>query len=115
MNEKEVNEYMEALLEGKAKVEGIELNVLQLFKNLSEDVEKAQSSLEKAQSEVERLRNLIVRINGNREAYAQILILAESDRRKAQMTGLDNLRKKMGATKLEILDNQKNVRETSEG
>jgi DNA anti-recombination protein RmuC len=122
MNEKEVNEYMSKLINTKPVLEDGERIALDGFVKLGEEVEKAKKKLQEMQTEIEKIVSYVQKANGAREAYANLLITAERGRRdmvsKVRETAsgsLGDLRKKLGADKLELVDNELNVLETAEG
>jgi len=120
MNEKEVNEYMGQLINGQVKLEAGEQFALDGFVKIGAEIEKAKTKLQEAQAEIEKIVAFAQRANGAREAYVNLLISAERERRRlfprirGEGSGsLDDLREKLGADKLELLDNDRNVKEST--
>jgi hypothetical protein len=144
MNPQEQNEYIQALLSGKA-VAGSELEAATVgqLKGISSDVAQKKLRHDALAEEVAQLKNDIKRLNGQREAYITILIMAESARRmpkrpaaippdelakkraekghgeppdeKMPETTLEKIKEATGAEKVEVVDNDGNVVDGTEG
>ena len=120
MNEKEVNEYMGKILGGEQAVEGLELQAVEQFKKLSNELTQASQKLQAAESDAINLREFIQRTNGARGAYANLLVSAEAARRATKKeslptpTTLDEYRKSVGAKKVEAIDKEGNILATAE-
>ena len=120
MNEKEVNEYMGKILGGEQAVEGLEVQAVEQFKKLSNELTQASQKLQAAESDAIGLREFIQRTNGARGAYANLLVSAEAARRATKKeslptpTTLDEYRKSVGAKKVEAIDKEGNVLATAE-
>jgi len=84
MSEKDVNAYMETLLEVQqppADMPPIELGALAQFRGISQDQGNIERQLTRAQSQVEALKTQMARLQGQSEAYVNLLVLAEDSRR----------------------------------
>ncbi len=82
MNDKEINDYMDRLAETDGiGLEGLELHAWAKFANLTKQVDQADKSVRAAQQQVEDGRAFMQRTNGQRDAYASLLISAEGQRR----------------------------------
>ena len=120
MNEKEVNEYMGKILGGEQAVEGLEVQAVEQFKKLSNELTQASQKLQAAESDAISLREFIQRTNGARGAYANLLVSAEAARRATKKeslptpTTLDEYRKSVGAKKVEAIDKEGNILATAE-
>ena len=120
MNEKEVNEYMDKVLSGEKAVEGLEVQAVEQFKKLSNELTQASQKLQAVEADAVNLREFILRTNGARGAYANLLVSAEAARRATKKEGLptpttlDDYRKSLGAKKVEAIDKEGNVLATAE-
>lgn len=82
LTNKDANKYLNDLVEGKAKVEAqVEVTALGQFKKLSAQIEKLGQQSTQLMERLQQLRNEVVRLNGQREAYATILCESEAVRR----------------------------------
>jgi multidrug resistance efflux pump len=98
MTEQEVSEYVNSLVQGKAKVSGFESMALDEWRELTADIAKASESLNRARSEVERLSALIQQMHGGRQAIVRLLVAGEEGRRNAANPNLELIEGK-GAVK----------------
>lgn len=89
MSEQEVADYMTSLLQGKAKVAGLEAECLSEWKAVTEGLAKGQEALTRAKAEVERLTATLQQMHGARQALVRMLIAAEEGRRNAANPGLE--------------------------
>jgi len=82
MDEQEINEYLNKMLSGKQQPGNeLEASVLQKFQQSTNEMTQSQNRLGNLQVEAERLRVTVQQCAGQRQAYANILIAAESQRR----------------------------------
>jgi len=84
MSEAEINEYMNALLGGKIKAEGLEAVCVEQFKMLSNEIAQAHQSVQRLKAALEAGVKDIDRMNGRREAFVNLLVAAEEGRRNLQ-------------------------------
>jgi len=115
MNNEEINEYMNALVKGKTlPAEGLEKEALAKFREISGEMIQSQNRVQELAAETEKVRALVMRYAGQREAYAQLLISAEMSRRRPTLVppiNLEDLRKQMGADKVEVITNEQRAAE----
>ncbi len=116
MNNEQINEYMQALLSGKQKVEGLlETEALKQFRERTTEIAHGQQRVQQLADEIEKIRNGVQQLIGQRTAYSQMLVAAEVARRPAEVPlSLVELGKKLGANKVEAVDNEGNVVDSSE-
>ena len=118
MNDEQVNAYMQELLSGKRKVEGLlEAKALEHFRNATTQIAHGRERIQQLSSEVEQIRNAVQQLIGQQTAYSQLLVAAETARRGADAKPLElaEFRDKMGADKVEAFDNDGNLVDSSEG
>jgi hypothetical protein len=118
MTEQQVNEYMGNLLEGKIPApKGIEGDALNQFRAITGELTQTDQRLRVARRDVEQLGDKLKQLIGQRTAYANILIMAETARRQPagddKPLDLEGLRKKLRADKVEASDNEGNVIESA--
>jgi len=111
MNDKEINEYVNDLLSGKITVPGgLEADAFQQFRKLTADVAQASQRLQQVEAESTNLRTAIIRMNGQREAFATMLIKAEKARREAKDgLSLVDFKEKIGADRIQAVNNDGEV------
>jgi uncharacterized small protein (DUF1192 family) len=111
MNEQEINQYMQELLNKRRKVENpLEQQALMQFQRITAESAQISQRLGALTAEVERLKIALQKSVGQREAYAQLLVAAEEARRpEAPTLSLEELRKKTGADKVQVVDKEGNV------
>jgi hypothetical protein len=145
MDQQESNDYLNTLLSGKSPPpnEALEAQSLANFRQLASQIAALQLRLQKLNAERDQLSRDIPRLVGQREAYVTILLGAENGRRKiAAMkkmadggkkvpgnsdprkpgksrpetpVDLEELKKKAGADKVEAIDPEGRVVESTEG
>lgn len=82
MGEEDANEYLNGLIQGKIiPIDGMEQNCVQRFRELTKGIEGAQQQEGKVRQQLVQISQDIIRLNGQREAFAQLLIMAEDERR----------------------------------
>lgn len=129
------NDFIQSLLQGKTKpASELEAATLGQLRGISNDVMQKKLRHDALADEVATLKNDIKRLNGQREAYITILVMGESARRmpKAPVRSvprpvpeasdsdtdkpmtLGELKKEMGADKIEAVDTEGNVVESTE-
>jgi len=85
MGEEEINEYVNGLLTGKLPTpEGLEGMCISKFKALSGEIAILQQRIQQHKAAFEAGLKDVDRLNGSREAYVNLLILAEEGRRNLQ-------------------------------
>jgi len=118
MNQEEINEYMNNLVKGKVTpTDPLEKESLAKLREISGEMVQAQNRVQELTAETEKVRSLVMRMAGQREAYAQLLISAETSRRKSPRVApisLDDLRTKLGAAKLEMISNEQHAAEVKD-
>jgi len=129
MTEKQVNEYMSNLLDGKIPAPaGLEGDALNQFRKITGELTQTDQRLRLAQREVEQLTDKLKQLVGQRTAYVNILIMAENARRGSvkptpptedppaddKPVDLAGLKEKMGADKVEVTDGEGNVLDSTE-
>jgi predicted nucleic acid-binding Zn-ribbon protein len=87
MTTDEANEYIQAVLGDKVAVDGLEAEALKRFRQMSEEQGKANQRLTQINQEVVQLRDGIQRLQGQLDAYAQIIVSAEDARRDSATDG----------------------------
>lgn len=120
MNEKQINEYLNGLL-GDSEIslaDPLENEALQRFRKAVAGTVKAEARLQQIKEEGDHLLTSLQQLNGQRGAYAQILLTAERSRR-AEAPGtpaltLMDLKEQMGADKVEAVDKDGNLLDTTE-
>lgn len=120
MNEKQINEYLNGLL-GDSEInlpDPLENDALQRFRKAVADTARTEARLLQIKEEGDRMLIGIQQLNGQRAAYAQILLTAERSRR-AEVPGapaltLMDLKEQTGADKVEAVDNDGNLLDTTE-
>lgn len=99
MSEADVNAYMMKLLGDKnPQLQGLEMHALNNFKRITADMAQQQNRLTRITQEAEQLRNALQRSEGQRDAYAQVLVLAEQERRVKAVADAQNKEKGDGKT-----------------
>jgi len=92
MTEKEINDYLNAVLAGDLPITTLlETEALNQFRSASEEANKAAQRITKIFEEAESLRAAAHCANGRCDAYAQILVTAEQQRRIENLDNLDKL------------------------
>lgn len=92
MSEKDVNEYMATILEAKQPppgLEKLEMGALASYKHIAQEQGNAERQLTRTQAQVEHLKSTISRLQGQSEAYVNLLVVAE-DSRRAETKGRAN-------------------------
>lgn len=92
MTERDVNDYMTTLLESQQPppgMETLEVGALSQYKGINQQQGNVERRLTRAQAEVEQLRSQMSRMQGQSEAYVNLLVLAE-DTRRADAKGKAN-------------------------
>jgi len=91
MSEADVNAYMMKLLgDRNPQLVGLEAHALSNFKRITADMAQQQNRLTRITQEAEQLRNALQRSEGQRDAYAQVLVLAEQERRVKAVADAQN-------------------------
>ena len=120
MNDEQVNEYMQALLSGKRKVEGLLEGVaLNHFREATTQIAHGRQRAAQLTAEAEQIRNGVQQLIGQQSAYSQLLVAAETARRSEaggdrEPLSLAEFRDKMGADRVEAVDNEGNTVDSSE-
>jgi hypothetical protein len=86
MSEKDVNEYMESLIQAQqppAHLPEIELMALAQYRGAIQQSGNTERQLTRAQAQVENLKATLSRLQGSSEAFVNLLVLAEDSRRAA--------------------------------
>lgn len=127
MNDKQINEYMGKLFESQgAGLQGLEIEAFRRFGELSGQMDQMEKRLRMLEQEAANLRNNVVRLSGQREAFAQILVAAEAARREANAVHgangkpdlkilpkdgltLEEFGKQIGADKVELVNHEGKV------
>lgn len=89
MTERDVNDYMTTLLESQqppADMQTLELGALTQYRGINQQSGNIERRLTRAQSEVEQLKAQLSRLQGQSEAYVNLLVLAEDTRRAESKT-----------------------------
>lgn len=84
MTERDVNDYMTTLLESQQPppaMQTLELGALSQYKGIAQQQGNVERRLTRAQAEVEGLKSKVSRLQGQSEAYVNLLVLAEDQRR----------------------------------
>lgn len=84
MTERDVNDYMTTLLESQQPPAGmgvLEVGALSQYKGISQQQGNLERRLTRAQAEIEQLKSQISRMQGQSEAYVNLLVMAEDARR----------------------------------
>jgi uncharacterized protein YoxC len=90
MSEQEVNDYMTRLVQAKeSKLEGLEAECLNRWKELTADIAQAANALQRAQAQVAQLTASIQNMSGQRQSYVTLLITAEEGRRNSANPNLE--------------------------
>lgn len=95
MNNQEVNEYMDAVLTGKIKLEGLEAKVVSKLSEMSEEIGKLEKFVGQVSNQLEQAKIRLVNLNGRREGYAQLLVDEEVHRRQSVKEALSPIRAKV--------------------
>ncbi|HDZ39863.1 MAG TPA: hypothetical protein ENH62_16580 [Marinobacter sp.] len=128
MNDEQVNAYMQELLSGKRKVEGLlEGKALEHFRNATTQIAQGRERTQQLSSEVEQIRNAVQQLIGQQTAYSQLLVAAETARRSEKKDSppdepgsgddtisLVTLRDRVGADRVDAIDNDGNLVDSSE-
>lgn len=86
MSEKDVNDYMESLIQAQqppAHLPEIELMALAQYRGAIQQSGNTERQLTRAQAQVEQLKATLSRLQGSSEAFVNILVVAEDSRRAA--------------------------------
>jgi hypothetical protein len=86
MTERDVNTYMESLLEAQQPPQSmatLEVSALAQFRGINQRQGDVERRLTRTQNELEALKGQINRLQGQSEAYVNLLVLAEDSRRAA--------------------------------
>jgi len=108
---------MQALLSGKKQVENfLERNALERFGSITTEIAHGQQRVRQLSAEAEQIRNAVQQLIGQRVAYSQLLVAAETARRGAKdgPLTLAEFRDKVGADRVEAVDNEGQVVDSSE-
>lgn len=81
MNQSDVNEYLEGLLKGKQNVEGLEARALHTFKRTSGEATSLESAIGRTEKQLAEMRTRLSKVQGEAGGYANILAMAEDERR----------------------------------
>lgn len=84
MTDKDVNTYMENLLNGKTTVSGLEKQALDLFLDISKQHDQSQKMVQYHKEQHALHEDATKRYKGQLDAYANLLIAAEQSRRVAK-------------------------------
>lgn len=87
MSEKDVNEYLSGLIEAQqppAHLPELELMALAQYKGAIQQSGNTERQLTRAQAQVENLKASLSRLQGQSEAFVNILVIAEDSRRAAE-------------------------------
>jgi len=89
MTERDINDYMATLLESKQPPPGmatLELGALAQYRAIAQQQGNTERRLTRAQTELEALKAQISRLQGQSEAYVNLLVIAEDTRRAEAKT-----------------------------
>jgi len=126
MNEKEINEYLQGVLAGKrALPTELETMALKKFNEVNQQVTQTQQKVQTSAQQLEALKAQLLRMSGQRDAFAQILISAEEARAttpelkvvpgdESVGMNLNELKESFKADKIEAVDNDGNLLDTTE-
>lgn len=92
MTERDVNDYMTTLLDSQQPPPGmaaLEMGALSQYKGITQQQGNVERQLTRAQANVEQLRSQVARLQGQSEAYVNLLVFAE-DTRRADAKGKAN-------------------------
>lgn len=84
MSERDVNDYMETLIQAQQPpphMEALEIGALTSYRGISQQSGNTERQLTRAQGQVEQLKAQLARLQGQTEAYVNLLVLAEDTRR----------------------------------
>lgn len=82
MTEEAVNEYMSSLMKNESpSLNGMEAEILNLFKSTSLELNKTVQKLKQTQNDAAQLDGSAQRLQGELNAYANLLVKAEGTRR----------------------------------
>lgn len=122
MNDEQVNEYMQALLSGKKQIENfLERNALERFGSITTEIAHGQQRVQQLLAEAEHGQQRVQQLIGQRVAYSQLLVAAETARcaeaggNDGKPLSLAEFRDKVGADKVEAVDNEGDTVDSSEG
>jgi len=91
MDQQEVNEYLNRLLAGKEIPKGeLEQVSFESFKKVNAEAVQMQNRLSGLKEEIEDLKIRIHQANGQRQAFANLLVSAETSRRMKPGLGIEN-------------------------
>jgi hypothetical protein len=78
----DMNEYLNSVLTGKVKMEGIEGTVVRRLQEDDEESRRLESIISQLTQQLDSARLRSLNLQGRREAYIQLLVDEELDRRK---------------------------------
>ena len=110
MQKKEAQEYVNDLLDGKQTIEpGIETGVLESLRETLQLIVTVETEQQTLQKRLRVLYDTLQQLVGQKEAYLNLLVQAENIRRNADSApiSLEELRKAVGADKVELIPNEK--------
>lgn len=86
MDQGAINEYLDALLQGKQEVEGLEARTLNMFKTARARLNQVETEINKITKRLEELRTAALQFRGEAAGYASMLAFAEDERRARNVT-----------------------------
>lgn len=78
----EINEYLNSLMTGKVKAEGIEGNVVRRLQEYDAEFKRLDGIISQLSQQLETAKTRAINFQGKREAYIQLLVDEEMERRK---------------------------------